>query len=201
MIVNEADCMSPNAAYVWLDVLESLPLMTVVIFTTNNGEKLPARLRDRCERFMFQSGGLLMRGPAQELVNRVWFAETGRTDAPDIDELGKVADDKGDVSLRRVLQLLTPHVRTAADPVKSSRPTPPNVAPTAPVAGSSAATVVKLREIRERFNCPAEKFALLAQCGVSTLYAIERGKREPAPSLARRIQEAIVIVEREGIAA
>lgn len=35
LVVNEADCMTANAAYIWLDALENLPARTVVIFTTN----------------------------------------------------------------------------------------------------------------------------------------------------------------------
>jgi len=190
LIVNEADFMTVNASATWLDVLENLPPMTVVIFTTNNAEKMPARLKDRCEKFSFQSGGLFMRPAAQDLVNKVWLNETGRTDAPDIDTLGAVADDKGDISLRRVLQLLSPFVRAG------SRPTPRDPAPVDRATPNVAAgPTASLREIRERLNCPAEKFALLAQCGVSTLYAIERGKRQPAGALARRIKEAIAILE------
>jgi replication-associated recombination protein RarA len=111
LIVNEADAMTPNAAYTWLDVLENIPAQTVVIFTTNNAEKIPGRLRDRCERFVFQSGGLLMRPDFQELVNRVWQAETGRTDAPDVEALGEYTDANGDASFRRVLQRLQPFIR------------------------------------------------------------------------------------------
>lgn len=116
LIVNEADAMTPNAAYTWLDVLENLPPMTVVVFTTNNAAKIPGRLRDRCEKFTFEAGGLFMRPVAQEMVNKVWLEETGRADAPDIDDLGPVTDEHGDVSLRRVLQLLQPFVRAKAPP-------------------------------------------------------------------------------------
>src|SRR5262245_4662481 len=44
LVVNEADAMTANAAYTWLDVLESLPPRTVVIFTTNAAVKIPQRL-------------------------------------------------------------------------------------------------------------------------------------------------------------
>lgn len=120
LIVNEADAMTPNAAMVWLDVLEALPLQTVVIFTTNAARRIPGRLRDRCEGFTFQSGGLLMRPALQELVSRVWLAETGRTDAPEVENLGEYTDGNGDSSFRRVLQKLTPFVRAAL----SDKPVP-----------------------------------------------------------------------------
>lgn len=122
LIVNEADAMTPNAAYTWLDVLENLPPTTVVVFTTNAASKIPGRLRDRCEKFVFQAGGLLMRPVAQNLISKVWLAETGRADAPDLDALGPVSDEHGDVSLRRVLQLLTPFVRAGQGPVAKSDP-------------------------------------------------------------------------------
>jgi replication-associated recombination protein RarA len=124
LIVNEADAMTPNAAYTWLDVLENLPPQTVIVFTTNAAAKIPGRLRDRCERFTFQSGALMMRSNAQELVNKVWRAETGQDDAPDVEDLGEYADGNGDASFRRVLQRLTPFVRAKAKPVKPVEPAP-----------------------------------------------------------------------------
>lgn len=120
LIVNECDAMTPNAAYVWLDVLDNLPPMTVVIFTTNSAHKIPGRLRDRCEKFTFQAGGLLMRPALQDLVNRVWLAETGRADAPEVEDLGEYTDANGDASFRRVLKRLTPFVRAAL----SEKPAP-----------------------------------------------------------------------------
>src|SRR5262249_34867531 len=36
LLVNEADRMTEQAAFVWLDVLENLPPKAVVVFTTNN---------------------------------------------------------------------------------------------------------------------------------------------------------------------
>ena len=187
LIVNEADAMTPNAAYVWLDVLENLPSQTVVIFTTNSAAKIPARLRDRCERFAFTAGGLMMRPALQELVNKVWLAETGRTDAPDIDDLGELADENGDMSFRRCLQRLQPLIRVGGN-VKVQ----PAVA--APVV--VCVEGFNIRQEREKLNCPADRFATLARCGVSTLYAIERGKRKPAGTLALRINQALELIRK-----
>lgn len=116
LVVNEADCMTANAAYIWLDALESLPVRSVVVFTTNEAAKLPARLRDRCERFRFESGYLALAPYLPELIARVWSAETGRDDPPDLDALGPIQDEKGNVSVRRVLQLLAPWIRNGIKP-------------------------------------------------------------------------------------
>lgn len=70
LVVNEADAMTPNAAFVWLDALEDLPPQTVIIFTTNAAGRIPARLRDRCERLAFESSALLLRPYLQELTDR-----------------------------------------------------------------------------------------------------------------------------------
>jgi hypothetical protein len=127
LVVNEADCMTPNAAYIWLDVLENLPARAVVVFTTNHANKIPARLRDRCEQFRFESGYLALAPYLPELVAKVWKGETGRDDPPDLDALGPLQDDKGNVSVRRVIQALVPWLRTgtvpAAQPVVVLQPT------------------------------------------------------------------------------
>ena len=122
LVVNEADCMTPNAAYIWLDALERLPARTVVVFTTNHADKIPARLRDRCERFRFESGYLALAPYLPELVARVWKGETGRDDAPDLDALGPLQDDAGNVSVRRVIQLLVPWIRKGSGPVAKPAP-------------------------------------------------------------------------------
>jgi len=120
LVVNEADYMTANASHVWLDALENLPPRTVVIFTTNYAGKIPARIRDRCESFRFESGYIALAPFLADFVAKVWKSETGREDAPSLDDLGAIQDENGDVSVRRVLQLLTPLVRQAA----SARPAP-----------------------------------------------------------------------------
>jgi len=118
LVVNEADCMSTQASYIWLDALENLPARTVVVFTTNRADRIARRLRDRCECFKFESGYITLAADLAEFVARVWRAETGRGDAPGLDDLGPVQDENGDVSVRRVLQLLTPLVRKAGEPLR-----------------------------------------------------------------------------------
>lgn len=116
LIVNEADVMTPNASHVCLDALENLPRQTVVVFTTNQAGKIPARLRDRCERLDFLSGALLLLPSARDFVREVWAAETGQADAPDPTDFGPVVDEEGNISFRRLLQLMTPYVRTGQRP-------------------------------------------------------------------------------------
>src|SRR5262245_49789745 len=84
LIVNEADAMTANAAIIWLDVLENLPTETVVIFTTNAANRIPGRLRDRCERHHFESGWLVLMPHLQQLADRVWREEVGEESAPDV---------------------------------------------------------------------------------------------------------------------
>src|SRR5262245_639163 len=108
LVVNEADAMTPNAAVIWLDVLENLPEQVVVIFTTNAANRIPARLRDRCERHHFESGWLSLLPHLQELADRVWKAEVGEDNAPDVQDFGHLQDDRANVSVRRLLQLMQP---------------------------------------------------------------------------------------------
>jgi replication-associated recombination protein RarA len=113
LVVNEADALTPGAAYVWLDALENLPAQTVVIFTTNNAGKLPRRLVDRCEHMQFEASALLIRQDLQSLACEVWRSETGRGDCPEVEEFGPLGDENGDASFRRLLQAMEPAIRAA----------------------------------------------------------------------------------------
>jgi hypothetical protein len=115
LVVNEADAMTPNAAYVWLDALEDIPAQTVIIFTTNAAGRIPARLRDRCERLAFESSALLLRPYLQELTDRIWREQGCPGQLPEVETLG-VADENGNASFRRLIQKLTPYVRAGAVP-------------------------------------------------------------------------------------
>lgn len=111
-LIDEADYVSRAAAQVWLDVLERLPEKTLVIFTTNEPGKLPQRFRDRCEAFSFDGGPLTMGPPVQALVGRIWRDVGGSLfgEAPRWEDLADT-DDRGDLSVRRVLQGLEDHIR------------------------------------------------------------------------------------------
>jgi replication-associated recombination protein RarA len=128
LVVNEADAMTAGAAFVWLDALEDLPPRTVALFTTNAPSKIPARLRDRCERLAFESSALLLRPYLQELTDRVWREEGCRGAPPDALRLG-VADENGDASFRRLLQKLAQLVRAGEMP-----PAPATAAVKAPAS-------------------------------------------------------------------
>ena len=107
-VVNAADRMALPAETIWLDRLESLPAKTVVIFTTNNPERLSQRFKDRCTRLEFESDACKLRPAAERFVDAVWRAETGKT--PDAAKVAQVVDaaQAGDrLSFRRIVQHLT----------------------------------------------------------------------------------------------
>lgn len=128
VILNEGDRMSEAVQYIWLDALEQLPPNTVVIFTTNHAEKMAKRLRDRCELCEFTADALAIGAEVQQRVNAVWFAETGRTDAPRVDDLPGVIEG-GEISIRAALQKLTPLVRAAKKAPKPDPEPSPEAAP------------------------------------------------------------------------
>ena len=123
IIVDEADYMSHKASQLWLSALEDLPAKSVVIFTTNNPAKFPDRFLDRCERITFASIAEEHKGDAQDLVNRVWMAETGSLHgSPHAQDLKNIVDQDGAISYRRVVRALEPllairNARKTADTV------------------------------------------------------------------------------------
>ena len=121
LIANEADNMSTQAQFVLLDILENLPPMTVVVFTTNDVEKLPARFRQRCESHVFKTPARGYEEPAsaaelaaQALIDDVWRAELGHNHSPRLDELDGWKDG-GMISFRAVLSALDPMIRAQRD--------------------------------------------------------------------------------------
>lgn len=128
VMVDEADLMTPKASHLWLSALENLPPKSVVIFTTNRPEAFPDRFRDRCEQIEFASAGDLLSQDAQTLINRIWLAETGRTDAPSFTEIPGMVDRNGCLSFRRCVAALDPMIRaaakSAANLVRAEQPAP-----------------------------------------------------------------------------
>ncbi|MBE3123229.1 MAG: AAA family ATPase [Acidobacteria bacterium] len=117
VIVNEADRMALPAETIWLDRLESLPQRTVVIFTTNNSERLSQRFKDRCTRLGFESDAAKLRPAAQRFVAAVWKAETGKKpDAAKIREVIDATECDGQLSFRRLVQETT--VAIGREPAK-----------------------------------------------------------------------------------
>lgn len=127
VIIEEADWMArcPKAAMRWLSILDALPTRTVFVFTTNEPDKFPQRFLDRTERIDFVgTDGTTYLQDAQLLVDRIWTAETGRTDSPRIDKLPGVLDMFGVISYRRTVQALQSIVR-ATEPFELSPPVQP----------------------------------------------------------------------------
>jgi replication-associated recombination protein RarA len=116
VVCNEADRMTVSAEVIWLDALENLPPKSVVIFTTNQPEKLSQRFRDRCEVYAFESDSKKLKPHIKKLAERIWRAEVGRGKCPALDILGMPT--LGDAStmyasFRLALQQLTRYVRAA----------------------------------------------------------------------------------------
>src|SRR5262249_38930392 len=131
LIVNESDALTASASIIWLDALEDLPPRCVVVFTTNCAAKIPARLRDRCERLTFEGSALLLRPALQEMTDRVWREEGCPGDPPDVETLDVF--DGGNASFRRLLQALTPRA-----PAAPAGPAGPPAAPPRPPVGPAA---------------------------------------------------------------
>lgn len=109
VIVNEVEQLSAVVERIWLDRLEDLPPRTVIIFTTNAIQSLPARFQDRCTVIPFESGTEALSGSAARLVGEIWRSETGR-DCPAglAERIASQAGRGGNMSFRRVVQNIVP---------------------------------------------------------------------------------------------
>jgi len=113
VIVNEADRLARAAEVIWLDVLESLPPKTVIVFTTNEASRLSQRFLDRCTRLPFESDAAKLRASAIQFATAVWKAETGKK--PNPTKIQQIVDATiintpqtgGHLSFRRLIQALT----------------------------------------------------------------------------------------------
>lgn len=160
VIANEADNMSDKAAFIWLDVLEHLPAKCVVVFTTNDPEKLPSRFRQRCECHTFKTPVRGFEEPAspaeiaaQALIDDVWRAELGHNHSPALAELDGWREG-GNVSFRAVLAALDPLIRCQRDIdmengekaraiAAQSAPAPASPVPAAATARLSAGEIMR----------------------------------------------------------
>ena len=111
LIVNEADVMHPKAAVLWLDILEHIPPMTVIVFSSNDAGKFERRFKDRCEMFEFSGVSSQLRQDMEALVKLVWEGEGLPGNPPSLETLGEWQDENGQASFRRVLQLLQQYAR------------------------------------------------------------------------------------------
>lgn len=125
IVVNEADFTSQQSSMVWLDVLERLPKKTVVIFTTNEPEKMSDRFRQRSECYSFaapvritdEGNPTESEIAAQDLIDHVWETELGHNHSPRLCELENVVNN-GQLSYRSVLAALEPLIR-----IEKTKPT------------------------------------------------------------------------------
>lgn len=114
-IVNECDRMNPAAETLWLDRLEQLPDHAVVVFTTNNPEKLSDRFADRCIGVRFESQQDKIRPALEDLIYSVIQAESGSApDAAAVESIADKATRGSRLSFRRALQLLQVELPAAA---------------------------------------------------------------------------------------
>jgi DNA polymerase III delta prime subunit len=71
--VDEADELSKQCEAVWLGLLEKLPPKVLVIFTTNNPEKLSQRFKDRCACIEFvATADLYSKAAIEAIAAREW---------------------------------------------------------------------------------------------------------------------------------
>jgi hypothetical protein len=87
LMVNECDRMALPVETIWLDALEHLPAMTVVIFTTNEPARLSQRFRNRCEEYAFLGGSDRLKPWITALARKLWDRE-GKGPPPDLDGIG-----------------------------------------------------------------------------------------------------------------
>jgi DNA polymerase III delta prime subunit len=109
LIVNEVEQVGAVVERLWLDKLEDLPPRTVIVFTTNAVESLPARFRDRCTVLTFEAGADRLEPAARDLARQVWLAETG-ADCPAavLNQIVQRSTQAGRISFRRVVQNIVP---------------------------------------------------------------------------------------------
>lgn len=89
VLIDEADRMTPAAQLALLSKLDAtaFPPHTVFIFTCNSTDGLEPRFLSRCRVIEFSSYG--MAGEIADYLDKVWHAEGGNGNAPDIMRMAK----------------------------------------------------------------------------------------------------------------
>ena len=89
VLIDEADRMTPAAQLALLSKLDAtaFPPNTVFIFTSNSTDGLEPRFLSRCRVIEFSSYG--MAGEIADYLDKVWHAEGGNGNAPDLARLAK----------------------------------------------------------------------------------------------------------------
>jgi len=88
-LFDESDHMTPAAQLALLSKLDgtAFPPNTVFIFTANSTDGLEARFLSRCRVLEFSSYG--MASDIAEYLDKVWHAEGGNGNGPDVARLAK----------------------------------------------------------------------------------------------------------------
>jgi hypothetical protein len=135
ILVDEADTMTAKAKELFLSVLEEIPGRNVLVFTTNNPERMPTRFLDRCQRVRFSSDPAQLQQDAEALIATIWEAEGMPGTPPPVAGNGDIIVN-GALSFRRVVQA----VQSARYARPGSTP-PPIQPPTVSPTPSKPATV------------------------------------------------------------
>ena len=103
--------MSRPAEVIWLDALEHLPAKTILIFTTNDPDRLSQRFRNRCQEIEFETRTEVLAPYIRAFVEHVWYQETGQDECPLDKSLGLPSLANWNASFRMALKQMEPHVR------------------------------------------------------------------------------------------
>jgi hypothetical protein len=104
LIVNEADRMGRPAETVWLDRLEFIPEKAVIIFTTNEADRLAQRFQDRCTSVTFESSAARLKTSGRAFIGGLYRRETGHSlSSTDLDALFKKCLVEHKFSFRRAV--------------------------------------------------------------------------------------------------
>ena len=119
ILVDEADMATPKAKALWLSNLEPLPPKSVVIFTTNNVEKLDQRFIDRCEHIKFERNAKVLIPDAQAYLNRIWIGEGLHGNPPNIEDCKGVIVSAA-MSFRRIARFVESEMRKQSSKIQSA---------------------------------------------------------------------------------
>ncbi len=120
VLCDEADISSARAKGLWLSILEDIPAKTVIVFTTNEPEKLGQRFIDRCEHIAFESNARVLKPDGQAYLNRLWIGEGLKGNPPDVEDAkGVIIQDV--ISFRRIARFVEGEMRKqSSQPVKAA---------------------------------------------------------------------------------
>jgi replication factor C subunit 2/4 len=102
VLVDEADQMTPQAQLALLSKLDSTdaPPNTIFIFTCNSVDRFQDRFLSRCKVLEFSSYG--MAGELVPMLERIWHAEGGNGNCPNLARLVKDSTNNAREALNRL---------------------------------------------------------------------------------------------------